>query len=69
MKKILFALLGMITICLHGCSDEAVEGINSIPPDTRAARAATVVWQAQPGGIDIPLGQAVTVNLDGSVIK
>lgn len=69
MRKIIFALFGIVTIALCGCSDEAVEETHNIPPDSRAVRAITVVWQAQPGEIDVPLGQAVTINTDGSVVK
>ena len=34
---------------------------------TRAV--GVVVWEAQPGTVDIPFGQAVTIGLDGSVTK
>lgn len=70
MKKI-FALSVFATTLLCGCSsDSDMEEIDTSPePMTRGVKAAKVVWQAQPGSIDIKLGQAVTVTLDGQVIK
>lgn len=69
MGKIILTFLSIIIISLCGCSDEAVEEVNNTPPNSRALSATTVVWQAQPGEINIPLGQAVTINTDGSIIK
>lgn len=70
MKRIFVVLSAFSAIALCGCSDEAedIGGLSEAGMSTRAA-SANVVWEAQPGDIDVPLGQSVTINLDGSVIK
>lgn len=68
MRKI-FALSVFATTLLCGCSSDMEEIDTSPEPMTRGVKAAKVVWQAQPGSIDIKQGQAVTVTLDGQVIK
>ena len=46
-----------------------MEELNSPEPMTRAVNSAQIVWEAQPGTIDVKQGQAVTVTLDGQIIK
>lgn len=67
MKKV-FALYAVLTISLCGCSDD-MEELKSPEPMTRAVKSAQIVWEAQPGTVDIKQGQAVTVTLDGQIIK
>lgn len=64
---ILSALSATTLLC--SCSSD-IEEIDSSPESmTRAVKAAQVVWEAQPGTINVPQGQAVTITLDGQVIK
>lgn len=69
MYKIL--MLGIVAVCcaMSGCSNADVSetDFSSVSPITRSG--GTIVWEAQPGTINIPAGQAVTINTDGSVIK
>ena len=54
MRK-LFMLFSFSMMILCGCITTRAVGV--------------VVWEAQPGTVDIPFGQAVTIGLDGSVTK
>lgn len=70
MKK-LFTLFAFSIAIFCGCT----EGAEEVSISTKSATGVTtraadvVVWEAQPGTIDIPAGQAVTIGLDGSVTK
>ena len=65
MRK-LFMLFSFSMMILCGCTDESEEETTT-GITTRAV--GVVVWEAQPGTVDIPFGQAVTIGLDGSVTK
>ncbi len=67
--KIIFILSVLATTSLCGCSSDLEEIDSSPEPITRAVKATQIVWQAQPGTIDIEQGQAVTITLEGQVIK
>ena len=66
--KIVFSLYAVLTIALCGCTND-MEELNSPEPMTRAVNSAQIAWEAQPGTIDVKQGQAVTVTLDGQIIK
>lgn len=60
-------MYAVLTIALCGCTND-MEELNSPEPMTRAVNSAQIVWEAQPGTIDVKQGQAVTVTLDGQII-
>lgn len=67
--RTLFILSAFASISLCSCSSD-IEEIDSSPESmTRAVNASQVVWEAQPGTINVPQGQAITITLDGQVIR
>ena len=70
MRK-LFMLFSFSMMILCGCTDESeeVNTNNETTTGITTRAVGVVVWEAQPGTVDIPFGQAVTLGLDGSVTK
>ena len=66
MRK-LFMLFSFSMMILCGCTEVNTNNETTTGITTRAV--GVVVWEAQPGTVDIPFGQAVTIGLDGSVTK
>lgn len=69
MKAIFMLSMFISTVLLCGCSSDIEEIDSSQNSMTRSVKAAQVVWEAQPGTINVPQGQAVTITLDGQVIR
>ena len=49
-------MYAVLTIALCGCTND-MEELNSPEPMTRAVNSAQIVWEAQPGTIDVKQGQ------------
>lgn len=68
MKKLLFAACLFFIASLCNCTSEVVDLKEEVSASTRGdTRADVVVWEAQPGAIDVPLGKEFTLGLDGTV--
>mgnify|MGYP006918688583 CR=1 FL=1 len=64
MRK-LFMLFSFSMMILCGCTDESeeVNTNNETTTGITTRAVGVVVWEAQPGTVDIPFGQAVTIGL------
>lgn len=65
-EKVIYVIFFFYDI-LCGCTDESeeVNTNNETTTGITTRAVGVVVWEAQPGTVDIPFGQAVTIGLDG----